>query len=94
MNQKTALRQTFDKITKKIIEEYMNDNGVLRIEIDFKNNTVLVLEPISSEEKGFLTELWINNEISTRQLRIYMKKQYQWTQYFLKDFLNEVLNYD
>lgn len=86
--------QKIQKIPPKTIENYMVKKDILQIEIDVKQNTALVLEPICNAEKTFWIESWFSDEISTDTLREHMKQEYQWVQYFLKDFLNEVLDYD
>ena len=75
------------------IKKYIIDNTVLEITLDFKEKIALVLEPIQNAEKTFWIKSWFNNEISTETLTEHMENRYQWVQYFLKDFLNEVLNH-
>jgi len=81
---------TFEQI-KPILKRYMKENHVLRLEVNLKNKHAFALEPICNGEREAWLRLWLNDEISTKQLRKRMKERFQWVEYLnFADFLNDV----
>ena len=80
----------FEQI-KPILKEYMEENHILKLEVNLKRKTAVALEPILNGERDLWIRLWLNGEVSTKQLRKRMKQHFQWVQYLsFNDFLESM----
>jgi len=85
-----TLTYAFQQV-KPILKEYMDENGILQLELDLKKKTAFVLEPIPNGERNLWIRLWLKGECSTRKLRERMKQRFQWVEYLsFCDFLEGV----
>lgn len=73
------------------IEEYMLSNGILRIEIEKKK--VFCYQHKTHSDYSIFIHGWLEGYITSKALTEFLKEPYQWVEYALKDFLNEVLNH-
>jgi len=74
-----------------LLIKYMKENHILAFEFNLRTKRVLALEPICNGEKEAWLRLWLNNEVSSRQLQKRMKQRFQWVEYLsFSDFLEGV----
>ena len=89
-HKRETLAYAFEQI-KPILKKYMKENHILELELNLKTKHVLALEPIKNGEREAWINLWLNNEVSTKQLEERMKLRFQWVEYLsFSDFLNGV----
>jgi len=89
-HKRETLAYAFEQV-RPILRNYMKENHILALEPDLKTKRVLALEPISNGERGLWIDLWLNNDVSTKQLQKRMKLYYQWVEYLsFSDFLEGV----
>lgn len=74
-----------------VLKDYWKQKHTLAFELNFKTRHVLVLEPICNGEREAWLEMWLNGEVSTRQLKERMRQRFQWVEYYsFSDFLEGV----
>jgi hypothetical protein len=92
-HKRETLAYAFEQI-KPILKKYMNENQILQLEINLKNKRAFTLEPIDKFERQFFVDSWLNNEISTKELKDKLGKRFQWVEYLnFADFLSGVENW-
>ena len=74
------------------IKEWMLHNDVLRVDIEGKK--VFCYQHKTHSDYSIFIHGWLEGYITSKALTEFLKEAYQWTEYTLKDFLNEVLNHE
>jgi len=78
----------FEQI-KPILKQYMEENHILQLDLNLKDETAFALEPVGNGERDLWIRLWLHGDCSTRKLRKRMKQRFQWSEYpSFNDFLN------
>jgi len=78
-------------ISQKQIRHYMRQKGILEVEFNYKNNTVLALEPVKHGERQFWIDQWLKKELSNKKLLEKLHEQLQWVEYIdIQTFLESV----
>ena len=89
-HKRETLYYAFEQL-KPLLKRYMKENHVLAIRLDLQTKHLLALEPINNAERQFWIDEWLNNEVSTRQLKKRMKQSHKLTEYLgFSDFLSGV----
>jgi hypothetical protein len=74
-----------------LLKRYMRKNKILALEVNLRNKHALTLEPIQNFERQIFVDSWLNNEISTKELKSKLKQRFHWVEYLnFADFLRSV----
>ncbi|MEM3673802.1 MAG: hypothetical protein QW468_06260 [Candidatus Bathyarchaeia archaeon] len=85
-----TLALCFEQV-KPILREYMKANSIPLIKVDLKTRRALIVEPIPNAIKQTWVEQWLNDELSTEQLKEWLTCKFQNTHYVnFADFLRDV----
>ena len=94
-HKRETLAYAYEQV-KPLVKRFMRENNVLALEVNLKTKHVLALalEPIQNFERQFFVDSWLNNEISTKELKDKLGKRFQWVKYLnFSDFLSGVENW-
>jgi hypothetical protein len=93
-HKRETLAYAYEQV-KPLIKRFMGENNVLALEVNLRTKRALALEPIQKVERQFFVDSWLNNEISTKELKGKLKHRfYHWVEYLnFSDFLSGVENW-
>jgi hypothetical protein len=79
-----------ERLYIKLIKEWMNRKNVEWIQI--RKGMVYAFEPINKMDRDVYIREWLNNNISTRKFKAFLRKKKWCVGYFLKDFMERLLD--
>jgi hypothetical protein len=92
-HKRETLAYAYEQV-KPLVKRFMQENKILALEVDLSNRHVLACEPIQNFERQFFVDSWLNNEVSTKELKDKLGKRFQWVKYLnFSDFLSGVENW-
>jgi hypothetical protein len=92
-HKRETLAYAYEQV-KPLIKRFMRGNNVLALQVNLRTKHALALEPIQNFERQFFVDSWLDNEISTKELKGKFEKRFQWVEYFnFADFLSGVENW-